>query len=109
MIKQIEDPVITITTGKIRGRQDITIENKTFYAFEKIPYATPPLDELRFQAPQPAQHWDGILDTTRIDISCLQLQIDDQPQSEDCLYVNVFTPQVVIYVLTANYYYFKLF
>ncbi|XP_044270261.1 venom carboxylesterase-6-like [Tribolium madens] len=90
----IDDLIITLPNGKIRGRQDITLQNKTYYAFEKIPYATPPLGPLRFKAPQPAQNWEGILDTTRINVSCLQLQIDDQPQSEDCLYINVFTPQL---------------
>ncbi|XP_064215899.1 esterase E4 [Tribolium castaneum] len=90
----IDDLIITLPNGKIRGRQDITLQNKTYYAFEKIPYATPPLGPLRLKAPQPAQNWEGILDTTHIDVSCVQLEIDDQPQSEDCLYINVFTPQL---------------
>ena len=49
-----------------------------------------------FQAPQPADPWDGILNTTYLDVSCYQGGLESD--SEDCLFVNVYTPTVSIFV-----------
>lgn len=64
--------------------------------FLGIPYAKPPVGELRYAAPQPAQPWEGERQCTAFAPSCIQL---DPPGgkltyeiSEDCLYLNVFTP-----------------
>ncbi|KAJ3652286.1 hypothetical protein Zmor_018264 [Zophobas morio] len=89
-----ENPIVELPTGKIQGRQITTYANKTYYSFRKIPYATPPVGSLRFKAPQPAQKWDGILNTTSIDVSCYQLQINQPSDSEDCLFLNVHTPEL---------------
>ncbi|XP_063925259.1 carboxylic ester hydrolase-like [Zophobas morio] len=89
-----EDPIIELPTGKIQGRQLTTYVNKTYYTFRKIPYAAPPVGSLRFKAPQPAQKWDGILNTTSIDVSCHQIQINQASDSEDCLFLNVHTPEL---------------
>lgn len=79
--------------GKIRGTTIVTA-NKTYYGFRGIPYATPPVGELRFELPQPAQRWDGILDATVDNKSCISSTYfqNGQLQSEDCLYVNVYVP-----------------
>ena len=45
-----------------------------------------------FQAPQPADSWDGVLNTTYLDASCYQGGLESD--SEDCLFVNVYTPTV---------------
>ncbi|RZC35306.1 COesterase and/or Abhydrolase 3 domain containing protein, partial [Asbolus verrucosus] len=89
-------PVVQLPNGLIQGREGATIKSKTYYAFEKIPYATPPVGELRFKAPLPAQNWEGTLNTTYLDVSCHQLlpALAQELESEDCLYVNVFTPQL---------------
>ncbi|KAJ3652283.1 hypothetical protein Zmor_018261 [Zophobas morio] len=47
---------------------------------------------LIFTAPQPPQSWDGVLNTTYLDVSCYQQQDDLSSDSEDCLFVNVYTP-----------------
>ena len=59
-----------------------------------IPYAAPPVGDLRWRPPQPVPAWDGILDTTENPSSCVQFPpMQDEPDgSEDCLYVNVWTP-----------------
>lgn len=80
--------------GPIRGREAATIKNTTYYAFEKIPYATPPLGELRFMAPIPPSNWDEPLDTIDMNVTCYQQNANSKYESEDCLYLNVFTPQV---------------
>ncbi|RZB39244.1 COesterase and/or Abhydrolase 3 domain containing protein, partial [Asbolus verrucosus] len=47
-----------------------------------------------FKAPQPAQDWDGILDTTYTTTVCRQATSNTIFETEDCLYINVFTPQL---------------
>ncbi|KAJ3652282.1 hypothetical protein Zmor_018260 [Zophobas morio] len=90
MVLAIEDPVVELPNGKILGRQATTYTNTPYYAFQKIPYAAPPVGELRFKAPQPADSWDGVLNTTYLDASCYQGGLESD--SEDCLFVNVYTP-----------------
>ncbi|KAJ3652281.1 hypothetical protein Zmor_018259 [Zophobas morio] len=92
VVLSIEDPIVELPNGKILGRLATTYTNTPFYLFQKIPYATPPVGALRFKAPQPAQTWDGVLNTTYLDVSCYQQQGDLSSDSEDCLFVNVYTP-----------------
>jgi carboxylesterase type B len=89
----IGDPLVQLPNGLIMGREATTFANKSYFAFEKIPYATPPLGPLRFKAPQPAQDWNGTLNATHLDVSCIQLPTHAS-DSEDCLFINVFTPQL---------------
>jgi carboxylesterase type B len=80
--------------GPIRGREGSTFTNKQYYIFEKIPYAAPPVGELRFKAPIPPSSWDEPLDTVNLDVTCYQQSRNVKEESEDCLYINVYTPQV---------------
>jgi carboxylesterase type B len=89
----IADPLVQLPNGLVLGREATTFANKSYFAFEKIPYATPPLGPLRFKAPQPAQNWNGTLNATHLDVSCIQLPTNAS-DSEDCLFINVFTPQL---------------
>lgn len=65
-----------------------------------IPYAKPPVGELRFKAPEPPAPWDGVKHADSFGPICPQpddmLSIsfsgDVPAQSEDCLYLNVFAP-----------------
>ncbi|WP_449567260.1 carboxylesterase/lipase family protein [Lelliottia nimipressuralis] len=81
------EPVVTVTGGQIRGITDGTIQT-----FKGIPYASPPVEELRWRAPQPVKTWSGVRDASRFGKSCMQT--DDLPQSEDCLTLNVWTPSL---------------
>ncbi|GMS93575.1 hypothetical protein PENTCL1PPCAC_15750, partial [Pristionchus entomophagus] len=84
--------------GKVRGRRLIYEGDKQVDAFQGIPFAKPPLGELRFKKPQPPASWDGIRDTKAFSKRPIQSRIHwieyflKALTSEDCLYLNVFTP-----------------
>jgi len=66
--------------------------------FKGIPYAAPPVGELRWKPPQPAQAWDGVRPVAEWGPRCMQSNrlgdIDplNKRMDEDCLYLNVWTP-----------------
>ncbi|XP_074034305.1 liver carboxylesterase-like [Leptinotarsa decemlineata] len=94
------NPILKIHTGQIRGHPLKTENGKSYYAFQEIPYAAPPVGELRFQEAIQPEPWSGILDTTKNTKVCYQKKppFDDQTpdprENEDCLYLNVFTSKV---------------
>ncbi|XP_073929959.1 cholinesterase isoform X2 [Castor canadensis] len=99
-----EDVIITTKTGKVRG-MNLSVLGGTVTAFLGIPYAQPPLGRLRFKKPQPMTKWSEVWNATQFANSCYQ-NIDQSfpgfrgsemwnPNtnlSEDCLYLNVWTP-----------------
>ncbi|WBL21352.1 carboxylesterase/lipase family protein [Zunongwangia sp. HRR-M8] len=78
---------IKVEGGFIKGynENDLTI-------FKGIPFAAPPVDELRWKAPQPVKKWEGIKNTTNFSNSPFQPGNPVAGKSEDCLYLNVWTP-----------------
>ena len=73
--------------------------------FKGIPFAAPPVGDLRWEMPQPAAYWSGMRDATQWGANCVQNPAperfppnsatdmpDSPPMSEDCLYLNVWTP-----------------
>lgn len=76
---------VTIDDGRLKG----TLENGIF-AFKGIPYAAPPVGDYRWKEPQPVVPWDGVLQVDTFACGCSQAQ-DLNPQSEDCLYLNVWS------------------
>lgn len=65
-------------------------------AFKSIPYAAPPVDDLRWRAPQPVVPWEGQRDATEFIADCMQAPSTEAIQttpSEDCLFVNVWMPE----------------
>ena len=86
-------PVVTVTGGQIRGIA--TPDGGA--AYKGIPYARPPLGELRWREPQPVAAWTGVRDATAFSVACTQLSegwnMRYVPSSaEDCLYLNVAAP-----------------
>ncbi len=67
-------------------------------AFKGIPFAAPPVGELRFAAPQPVEHWSGVKQTKAFGPRCMQaalfgdMNFRSNGMDEDCLYLNVWTP-----------------
>ncbi|MBA3500574.1 MAG: carboxylesterase family protein [Myxococcota bacterium] len=58
-----------------------------------VPYAAPPVGDLRWKRPQRAVPWDGVLDTVQVGIQCPQtFSIGGPGGDEDCLFVNVWSP-----------------
>jgi len=102
-MKGVTDPMreTTIETGRIRG---IACGWPSITAFYGIPYAAPPVGELRWRPPQPAAPWEGVRDCARPGFRCPQLGVGkgsfyerefypvEEPMDEDCLYLNVWTP-----------------
>src|SRR6516162_5417672 len=82
-------PVAGTANGPVRG-----LANRAVNEFLGVPYAAPPAGALRWQPPQPATSWSGVRDATRFAPHCPQpaTQFGQASMSEDCLYLNVFTP-----------------
>ncbi|MBK7724543.1 MAG: carboxylesterase family protein [Dehalococcoidia bacterium] len=90
------DPIATTRQGTVRG-----FERHALLYFRGIPYARPPVGELRWAVAQPPEPWDGVRDATEYGPNSLQSSIASdiplppqprRPMSEDCLYLNVVTP-----------------
>ena len=81
--------------GWVTGKWHDAVEGGA-RVFLGIPYAKPPVGELRFQPPQPAARWHGDLDATEFGPSCMQnpgaLSASGE-LSEDCLTLNVYSPE----------------
>lgn len=92
--------VIPTKNGKISG---VRSADGQILSFKGIPYAVPPVGVLRWKAPQPVEKWTGIIDCTKFSASPMQPKpapfsmwsseflIPEEPISEDCLYLNVWT------------------
>jgi len=82
--------VARTANGAVRG-----LANGTVDEFLGIPYAAPPVGALRWQPPQPAASWSGVRDATEFAPHCPQpaSPFGQASTSEDCLYLNVFTPR----------------
>lgn len=85
--------VVATNYGRVRGLQRKTVyDQELYYAFEGIPYAKPPLGELRFRAPQPPDPWKSVRNCTTYAEKPLQrnMVLGLIEGSEDCLYLNVY-------------------
>ena len=60
--------------------------------YKGIPFAAPPIGSLRWRAPQPVKPWKGVLKTTEFAKDPVQATDDVSTVSEDCLYLNIWTP-----------------
>ena len=90
------DPLkVKTQQGKVQGK---LINEGEVRAFLGIPYAAPPVGDLRWKAPEPAAKWKGVRDARNYGARCMQgnvfedMVFQDAGMSEDCLYLNVFTP-----------------
>lgn len=85
-------PVVTTNYGQVRG-----ITENNLFIFKGIPYAQPPVGDLRWQPPQTFEPWQGILPTNAFNNDCMQLEPAYDPlrsrqtKSEDCLYLNIWS------------------
>ena len=82
-----QSPQLVVSTdkGAVRG-----LVNGDVASFLGIPYAAPPVGDLRWQPPEPAGQWIGVLDAATVKPRCPQ---QNRPTaSEDCLYLNVYLP-----------------
>lgn len=96
-------PVVKTEIGVVQGRRErVNATGRAVNVFRGIPYAAPPVGPLRFRWPQPASAWTGTLDAGAFGPSPLQSQTSPfsglipgngvRTVSEDCLTLNVWTP-----------------
>ncbi|XP_041505566.1 acylcarnitine hydrolase-like isoform X2 [Microtus oregoni] len=101
------NPIRTTHTGQVQGSLIHLNDTKEgVYIFLGIPFAKPPLGELRFAPPEPPEPWSGVRDGTTYPAMCLQNSETEVAESqammkrsmppistsEDCLYLNIYTP-----------------
>lgn len=100
--KNDANPVLTIEGGKVQGVETPT---KGIIAYKGIPFAAPPVGELRWKEPQPVVPWEGVKIADKYGDAASQVTWDPNsfygkewrasgsvPFSENCLYLNVWTP-----------------
>lgn len=92
----LADPVAT-DRGPVEG---VTLDTGV-RAWLGIPFAAPPVGDLRWKPPRPVARWSGVYPATRFAPSCMQplrdhgiaYYVGDDPIAEDCLYLNVWAPK----------------
>ncbi len=85
-------PTVMLTAGTLEGTHFGSAQNDV--AFLGVPYAAPPVGNLRWKPPQPVMTWNGARNATQFGPACPQLPASWFPPtawSEDCLYLNVWT------------------
>ena len=85
-------PVVSTDKGDVRGEARSMVTS-----FKGIPFAAPPVDDLRWKAPAEAEAWTDVLDATEFGGSCTQGTgwdpgYEEPTLNEDCLYLNVYRP-----------------
>jgi para-nitrobenzyl esterase len=83
------DTPVSVRGGRIKGA--VSQLNGDIVTFKGIPYAAPPVGELRWKPPAQVAPWQGIRDAARYGPSCMQ-NGPRETQSEDCLLLNVWAP-----------------
>ena len=83
---------VKTTYGAVKGERAGGV-----YIWRGIPYAAPPVGELRFKKPEPPARWDGVRDVTEFGDSAPQVRrmkrrATVERFSEDCLYLNIWSP-----------------
>ncbi len=101
-------------SGLVRGMDD---PDTATCVWKGLPFAAPPVGELRWKAPQPHEGWSGVRDATEYGARCMQKGImelagigGEIEMSEDCLYLNIWKPAksgkfpVMVWVHGGGYY-----
>lgn len=78
---------VQVSEGLVQGAYENGLT-----VYKGIPFAAPPVGELRWKAPQPPAKWDGVKQTTKFAPAPMQGGNPPSGKSEDCLYLNIWTP-----------------
>lgn len=91
----VKSPRVLTVNGMIEG-----LNNSGVKVFKGIPFAAPPVGELRWKEPQPVKNWEGVRKADKFGPRAMQLPVfgdmnfGSDKMSEDCLYLNIWTPAV---------------
>ena len=91
---------VTVAEGRLTG---VPGRARTLTVFKGVPFAAPPVGPRRWRAPEPAEKWTGVRLADTVSPSCIQTIVEERKPwtyefmahgeiSEDCLYLNVWTP-----------------
>jgi len=91
-----EDVIVSTTKGKIQGERVDYEMGQYYYAFKGVPYAKPPVKDLRFKAPVEIESWSDTLKATEDGNLCPQYDISQSEAigDENCLNLNVYSPKL---------------
>jgi para-nitrobenzyl esterase len=87
------NPTVIIRAGELRG----SLTSNGIAAFKNIPFAQPPIGDLRWREPLPAKAWSGVRDATAYGPACVQMGNLNATSSEDCLQLNLWTTKLSIH------------
>ena len=94
-----DGPLVSTSLGLVRGKEGETEQGTRYAKYTKVPYAEPPIGELRLRDPRSKRAWREEVDATQVAPPCLQVEYlaeSDSPKSrEDCLYLNIYTPNLM--------------
>lgn len=90
-----QGPVVSVTGGKVQGA---LLSAPGGAVFKGIPFAAPPVGDLRWREPQPVKSWTGVRQATDYGNTCMQQNSgwnknSADKASEDCLFLNIWTPE----------------
>jgi cholinesterase len=95
VLNLIDGLVVNTGNGPVRGIQ-IPFGSKTINQWLGIPFAQPPVGQLRFKRPVPVNSWTTTRNATSLPNKCVQsIDPNEQPTtplSEDCLYLSIYAP-----------------
>ncbi|XP_045476842.1 juvenile hormone esterase-like [Harmonia axyridis] len=87
-----QTPIVTSSLGQYQGTLMTTRLGKQIFAFRGIPYAQPPVNELRFKPPVSVAKHEGVFNASEDGAACPQNTVD--PISENCLLLNIYTTKL---------------
>ncbi|KAJ1345717.1 hypothetical protein KIN20_000311 [Parelaphostrongylus tenuis] len=99
-VQKIASCQVRTNYGVIEGKRYVTHKGFETDCFLGVPYAKPPVGELRFKKPQRMDTWEGVRKCKRFGYRSIQDDmfwdkfVNSTPQSEDCLYMNIFAPAI---------------
>lgn len=92
-LNNVNGPTVKTKNGTLAGTYESGIE-----VFRGVPYAAPPVGKFRWREPQPMKNWSGVRQADKFGPKAMQLPVfgdmnfRSNGTSEDCLYLNVWTP-----------------
>ncbi|KAI0036079.1 Alpha/Beta hydrolase protein [Vararia minispora EC-137] len=87
----VQGPAVVLDKGTFKG---VASESRTVEGFLGIPFAQPPVGDLRFRSPVPTEPYSGLYDASKYGNMCIQGD-SRGPDDEDCLFLNVIKPATV--------------